>query len=129
MVAPVSALSSFVGTSLGTRPAYAVDQGWDLVDDNLNLDYEDYSSWGAEVQAADDAWSALGTVNIEPSPDSSETDVQIGDGALPEGIAGRTYSDGRILLDIDGPYPQTGVTHEFGPHLASRPRCVRNRNG
>ena len=59
----------------------------------------------------------MGTVNIEPSPDSSETDVQIGDGALPEGIAGRTYSDGRILLDIDGPYPQTGVTHEFGHTL------------
>jgi murein DD-endopeptidase MepM/ murein hydrolase activator NlpD len=117
VMAPVNAVSDFVGPSLGMRSAYAVDQGWDLVDDDLNLHYEDYSSWGAEVQTADDQWSALGTVNVEPSPDGSETDLQIGDGALPEGIAGRTYSDGRILLDIDGDYPQTAVTHEFGHAL------------
>ena len=112
-----SAMGNAVGPSLGMRPAYAAEQSWDLVDDNLNLHYEDYSSWGAEVQNADDVWSALGTVNVEPSPSGSETDLQIGDGALPGATGAMTYSDGRIVLELSGDYPMTGVAHEFGHAL------------
>jgi cell wall-associated NlpC family hydrolase len=106
-----------VAAPFAMRPAYATEQSWDLVDDNLNLQYEDYSSYGPEVQHADDVWSALGTVNIEPSPGGGETDVRIGDASLPPGVSGRTYSDGRVLLDIKGDYPQTAVAHEFGHTL------------
>jgi hypothetical protein len=120
-VAPARTLAGFagnaVGPSLGMRPAYAAEQSWDLVDDNLNLHYEDYSSWGAEVQNADDVWSSLGTVNVEPSPGGSETDLQIGDGALPGATGAMTYSDGRIVLELSGDYPMTGVAHEFGHAL------------
>ncbi|HEV2744165.1 MAG TPA: lytic murein transglycosylase, partial [Rubrobacter sp.] len=125
VVAPARTLAGFagnatanaVGPSLGMRPAYAAEQSWDLVDDNLNLHYEDYSSWGAEVQNADDVWSALGTVNVEPSPGGSETDLQIGDGALPGATGAMTYSDGRLVLELSGDYPMTGVAHEFGHAL------------
>jgi murein DD-endopeptidase MepM/ murein hydrolase activator NlpD len=111
------ALALVLGLSLGVSPAYATVQGWDDVDEGLNLQYEDYSSYGGEVQHADDVWSALGTVNIEPSPGGSETDLKIGDGSLPPGVSGRTYSDGRMILDIKGSYPTTAVAHEFGHTL------------
>ena len=121
VVAPARTLAGFagnaVGPSLGMRPAYSAEQSWDLVDDNLTLHYEDYSSWGAEVQNADDVWSALGTVNVEPSPGGSKTDLQIGDGALPGATGAMTYSDGRLVLELSGDYPVTGVAHEFGHAL------------
>ena len=104
-------------SGLGARPAYATVQSWDDVDENLNLQYEDYSSYGGEVQHADDVWSALGTVNIEPSPGGSETDLKIGNGSLPPGVSERTYSDGRMILDIKGSYPTTAVAHGFGHAL------------
>jgi cell wall-associated NlpC family hydrolase len=113
----VSGVARLVAGPFGMDPAYATEQGWDLVDDDLNLHYEDYSSWGAEVQNADDVWSALGTVNVEPSPGGSETDLQIGDASLPAGVSGRTYSDGRMLFDFKGGYPTTGAAHEFGHAL------------
>ena len=110
----VGGFGRLLAAPLGMDPAFATEQGWDLVDDELNVHYEDYSSYGAEVQNADDVWSSLGTVNVEPSPGGSETDVQVGDASLPPGVSGRTSTDGTVLLDIKGDYPGTAVAHEFG---------------
>ena len=103
-------------SSLGPRAAMASKaSGWDLVDENKHLDYEDHSSYHAEVQSAARAFNKVSAVEMAPSPSSSETDVRIGDSNLDPGVGGYTSTDGTMLLDnTKGDYPYGAVTHETG---------------
>ena len=102
--------------ALGPRPALASKaSGWDLVDESKHLDYEDHSSYHAEVQSAARAFNAVSAVEMRPSPSPSETDVTIGDSNLAPGVGGLTSTDGTIVMDSSkGPYPFAAMTHETG---------------
>lgn len=111
--APGSSRSSGTG-----KPA----QGWDLVDDERNIDYQVDSAYAEYFEAAAEDWNALGGVSLQPASSDAETDLVVTDGPL-GGQMGRTYSDGRIVLDpaaMDGATDnarQAAVSHEFGHAL------------
>ena len=104
-----------------TSPAYAVQQDWDLVDENKWLHYEDHTSYDSELGHAVKVWGALGSVGIERSSGGSETDVAVGDANLGPGVGGRatTEGGGQILMPADhrGNYPNVAMTHEWGHAL------------
>lgn len=98
LVGPAAALEDSLQGYFGPRPAGAEVQGWDLVDSNQNLHYESYTAYDSAWEHAVEAWS-LGSVDIESSPSSAETDVRVGDITAQESVGGTTYSDGNVLFN------------------------------
>lgn len=61
------------------REAQATQFESDLVDEEQNLHYEDYTQFDPALNHAVGEWNALGAVNIAKSPSDDETDVVISD--------------------------------------------------
>lgn len=121
-----SALVSQVGGAASRaliKPAYADAQGWDLVDSGQNLHYEDYTAYDGVLSNAVSTWNSLGSVNIEPSPSSSETDVSVGDTSSMSAMGYTTTSDQSITfnsstLSYSTENAQNAAgAHEFGHAL------------
>ena len=121
-----SALVSQVGGAASQvliKPAYAEAQGWDLVDSGQNLHYEDYTAYDGVLSNAVSTWNSLGSVNIEPSPSSSETDVSVGDTSSMSAMGYTTTSDHSITFNSSTFSYSTenaqnaAGSHEFGHAL------------
>ena len=86
-----------VSGDVGIPKPMMQDLGWDNVavfeDNSARLGWSYNGSYDDAVQFASDAWNALGKVSVR----RGGGELAITDGALPDGIAGRTYSDGRQI--------------------------------
>lgn len=115
--------------SLGTREALADQNTYDLVDDNLNLHYEDHTAYDAALSDGAADWNQLGVVNIAPAPSEAETDVVVADVSdlSSAGLTSYNSSTGERHIYInsarvgeEGRYPDGELelnklfTHEFG---------------
>jgi len=119
--------AGFVRPLVGVREAEASQLGDDLVDENLNLHYKEYTAYDSALQDGANDWNALGVVNIAPTPSDDETDITISD-VEDLSAVGRTYYNqgGEEAMyinasDIESPgYPDGELeteklfTHELG---------------
>lgn len=108
---------------LGMRSANAEANGWDLVDSGQNLQYEDYTVYDTALSTAVGGWDALGSVNVEPSPSSGDTDVYVGDVSSMSAMGYTTTADSSItfnasIMDYATQNAQNAAAaHEFGHAL------------
>lgn len=122
LVSQVAGAPGAAGRFVQTRQANAESQGWDLVDYNHQLLYQDDTQYDSALNHAVDAWNALGSVKIAPSSSSSNTDVFVGD-IYSMAAAGLTSTDKTITLNesIMNQGTQNAqdaiITHEFGHAL------------
>lgn len=135
MPAPVAGAPAQIGPlDLFTEPVLAqIDaggsggsgqppNGWDLVDDERNIQYQIDSAYLDSFESAVAAWNSASGVTIEPASTDSETDVVVTDGSL-GGPMGRTYSDGQIVFDpasmdvATDNAKQAAAAHELGHAL------------
>lgn len=92
----------------GVDAPLMVDLGFSLVSNN-QLNYTYSGSFGSNVSTAAARVHALGVVSCRSV--TSGAQVAISDGALEAGIAGRTYSDGRIVLSTNSNTFTSGTTN------------------
>ena len=115
--------AAFAKSGLGMRAAHAEASGWDLVDSGQNLQYEDYTKYDTALSSAANGWDALGSVNVEPSPSSGETDVSVGDVSSMSAMGYTTTEDSSItfntsIMDYATQNAQNAAAaHEFGHAL------------
>lgn len=111
-----------IAAPLATRPAHAEFVGWDVVDSNQQIDYEEYTAYDSALKSAVDDWNSLGSVPISQSGGAG-TDLVVGDYSGPTSVGGTTYSDGRMeinsaLMDESTSNAQAAVlAHEWGHGL------------
>lgn len=119
---PVEAILAQAGSRGPSSGTDKPSQSWDLVDDERNIHYQINSAYAEYFETAADDWNALGGVSIQPANSDGETDLVVTDGPL-GGQMGRTYSDGRIVLDpaaMEGATDnarQAAASHELGHAL------------